>query len=96
MNIDTPDGQHVAGFAVDGARLQAVCPGCGGDHVHPQFDRLVQEDTDGYTCPLGTRGGWLAFPMWCEHCWAEWRFVIGFHKGQTFVGAANHAPAVAA
>ncbi len=63
---------------------QVVCPGCGEQYVHFSLGHF--ESTDGYTCPLGTRGSWLALDMYCEHCPTTWHLVIGEHKGFTLIG----------
>lgn len=68
----------------DGWLGKLLCPACDGDYVH--FDLAHVEATDDYTCPLGTRGSWIALACWCEHCPQKWRLVVGFHKGYTFMG----------
>lgn len=62
-----------------------LCPGCGEQWVHG--GKLHEQHvTDGYTCPLGTRGSWLSSDFSCEICDTRWRLIVGFHKGQTFLG----------
>lgn len=61
-----------------------LCPGCNGDYVRGDLDE--KHVTDDYTCPLGTRGSWESLRFECELCDAAWRLVVGFHKGQTFIG----------
>jgi hypothetical protein len=63
-----------------------ACPHCGEANVHPVVGRVETHETDGYTCPLDTRGDWVAIPFWCEMSCPPFRLVIGFHKGNTFVG----------
>jgi len=63
---------------------QALCPECGEMYVHFSLGHL--EHTDDYTCPLGTRGSWLALNFTCENCPATWRLIVGEHKGFTLIG----------
>jgi hypothetical protein len=63
---------------------QGFCPGCGDEYVHFELGHV--EKTDDYTCPLGTRGSWLALNFYCENCSSTWRLIVGEHKGHTFIG----------
>jgi hypothetical protein len=75
-----PPGLHPAGWR---DRHQFHCPGCGDVWVHFSLDHYDHPDM---ACPLGTQGNWVALRFWCETCPANWRFVVGFHKGNTFAG----------
>jgi hypothetical protein len=75
---------------------QLLCPYCGENYVHPRLraaygDEAYTLDSGpshrDYTSPLGNRGDWLAIPVCGESCGHIWRFVIGFHKGEVFLGA---------
>ena len=61
-----------------------ACPQCGDVYCHFDLDHV--ENTDDYTCPLGTRGSWVSLAMWCESCPYRWSLITGFHKGQTYLG----------
>lgn len=65
-------------------RDQMVCPECGDGYVHFSLGHV--ERTDDYTCPLGTRGSWVALDFWCENGEHRWRLVVGEHKGFTYLG----------
>jgi hypothetical protein len=64
-----------------------ACPGCGGYNIHFDLDHV--ENTDSYTCPLGTRGSWVSLAFWCEECPHRWSLIAGFHKGMTFLGTVD-------
>jgi hypothetical protein len=65
---------------------QLLCPECCGEYVYPALGATHYECTDDHTCPLGTRGSWLAIPFECENCDTEWRLIVGIHKGHTVIG----------
>jgi hypothetical protein len=64
------------------------CPGCGDTWVHFTLDHCSHTD---FLCPLGTQGNWIALRFYCELCPTNWRFVVGFHKGNTFAGTIRDA-----
>lgn len=63
------------------------CPSCKGVNVHASHaEECSTEDSGSYNACWAGRGGATVVPMWCEEddC-KDWKLVIGFHKGSTWM-----------
>lgn len=73
----------------DGMR-KIVCPRCGFDHVH--LDAPTLQPSDDYSAWTG-RGCAIRIPCRCEGG-CEFNILLGFHKGQSFIGVEDAGGAV--
>jgi hypothetical protein len=61
---------------------ELLCPTCGAEVLEfgESRDVVVHPDRDEYDSPIGSRGGWTSFDIYCHGC-GWFSLVIAQHKG---------------